>query len=478
MSKLITLLFLFICWDAAAAVYYVEDKSGSTNNKADGGATAWSNAQSESTPCSAGTAMARAAAGDTVRFLDGQYELIDDNGNYEIPALSPSNSGTSGSPIVFMSDTDNGANLHGIGDSAQAFTSNLIGSYLQDYIVWDGFELTAVNSAETDTIWATVRAQGASGDWINGFTLKNCKLSGKAHSYGYLGYNNAGIFMEYTTSTTVENNEFYGFRESSNSQNNAAIESYHSDYISVKNNYINNATIGVYLKVNADNCVVENNFIYDTHWGIWSLSTNLNDSDSNTFRNNIIAEYGADGISTKPDDENYRSNDTSIYNNTIYDSGSGTGIWVGISDASNHSNIYNNIVVSARSMTTGSQDKHIETCDHNQWSASVSILAHEYETNQATYTSLSSWQSSGELYDDSNPGSGSLSSDPQFVAASGNRDTVEEFALAVGSPCLGAGRSSADIGADYLTVGIDAQGESPGAGELTAPTNLTATKVE
>ena len=71
-----------------------------------------------------------------------------------------------------------------------------------------------------------------------------------------------------------------------------------------------------------------------------------------------------------------------------------------------------------------------------------------FGTGDTIYSSLSAWQSSGELYGGSNPGVGSVIQSPGFANTSGNLNTLADFAVT-----NTLGRSGGLIGADVSLVG-------------------------
>jgi hypothetical protein len=127
-----------------AAVYYVSPSSVSND---------WPAARSVTTPCTPLAAMENTAAGDTVYFRGGTYELginpneNDPNGKAAI--LMPENSGTDGAPITFMAyaaeapvlnatvGTDTAGNKY---DGGRLFST-----HGKDWIVFDGFTCLADN---------------------------------------------------------------------------------------------------------------------------------------------------------------------------------------------------------------------------------------------------------------------------------------------------------------------------------------------
>jgi hypothetical protein len=181
------------------------------------------------------------------------------------------------------------------------------------------------------------------------------------------------------------------------------------------------------------------------------------------YYNNIIANgdecFGDGGVGEAT------ANNLEFYNNTCYASstGSNPALQFPTWDSSSGGKFYNNIIYTAgRSFQTRTTGREFAQADHNVYYSGFEAVIGVW-TGYDVYSSLSAWQASGELYanydagcgSNQNPGCGSLVADPEFVTATGARDTIAEFALDAESPCLGAGRSGVDIGADVSIVGVN-----------------------
>jgi hypothetical protein len=221
--------FLFIS-ASHATEYFVSPK----------GSASWANCKSINTPCSAATAMTNAVAGDIVLFMDGIYDVYQD-GNYQTPDLNVAHRGTESNPITLKSLNKYGAIIRGHGTSSSPISATVIGAYQRNYIVWDGFFLTARNQNNNANIYATARFDAA-----YGCKLINSKLQGGVHSSGG-ATNNAGVFFQNANYLTIQNNIFYEYREASNNENNSAIHGYPSSFVTIKNNEIYNSTNAINL---------------------------------------------------------------------------------------------------------------------------------------------------------------------------------------------------------------------------------------
>jgi len=437
------IIFLFFASPAFGATKYVSPT----------GSAAWANCNSTGTPCSVATAMSNAAAGDIVLFMDGTYN-VPTSASYEIPSYNPSNSGTSENPITFKALNRHDAILKGRGGTSGSgiYLQPMIGAFGSDYIVWDGFYVYARDNGDTTNIFGNCRFDGSTGSKII-----NSRFVGGTHSYGGSA-NSAAVFVQGANYTVIENNEITGYREASNNENNAAILLYPSSYVTVKNNTLYDNTAGINLKDGASYATVSYNDIRNNCRGVYFANANGHNITGPVVEYNLIANNERQGISVSPD---ATTSNLVIRNNIIYHNvPSSTGdaeMEIKPGAASVYPKIYNNIVYrDYKSMQFDGSANNLAECDHNQWSTNLSITMHKYQTT-ANYTSLLAWQNSGELYGNENPGEGSLNSDPLFVNTSGTMTELADFALQAGSPCLGAGRDSEDMGVDITLVGVDAE---------------------
>jgi len=398
--------------------------------------------------------MSNAVAGDIVLFMDGTYDAPT-SPTYRDLVWNPAHSGTSGNPITFKALNRHQAIIKGTGSLSDsgAYAQPVIGAIGRNYITWDGFYLYARNSSDTANIFVTARIDGSTGCSV----INNTFQAGPHSSGG--ATNNAGVFFQGANYLTIENNTFFGFIETSDNLNNGAMIGYPSNYITIKNNTIYNCTQGVFLKDQVSYVTIENNFIHNCYYGVAAYNSNGGSSTDVTIHNNVFTIFRRAAISTS---NSAPVNNQVISNNTIYrgsdpnyDYGDMELKNTGISSSA-YPKIYNNIVYREwASLATDGSANMLAECDHNQWATNLRIIVHKYQTF-TTYTSLAAWQSSGELYGGGNPGAGSLNSNPLFVNSSGDMDELADIALQSGSPCLGAGRDSSDMGADVSLVGVDA----------------------
>lgn len=428
-------------------------ESGATNYVSPTGSDTWANSSNINTPCSIATAMANASAGDVVYFRGGTYDApAGDAASYH-GLFEPANSGTSGNPIVFMNYPGETPVLRA--NFVTYDNGFVIGTGLQEYITWDGFTLTASNNDVAGFMMGGLfRLDQA--NLKPGLVMKNLTVLGGSTLIP--NTDNYDICrVEGTDGGLIQNCTIANLTTAGYSDDNAALKGYHNYSLIVENNNIYNAPNAFCSKSILKDSIIRNNFFHDCEMGYrQNLITDVNFScNGNSVYNNVIVNNSQVGILFVADSNNgCLANDLAIYNNTIYGSAAGT---LSIHNAT-LMNIYNNILDASagqQNFVTARATASINTCDHNQFGTRVfETQVETYEAGQAVYTSLASWQASGELNDATNPGVGSLASNPQYVNASGNLNELADFDLNGASPCIGAGRSGANIGANIAAVGV------------------------
>ena len=276
-------------------------------------------------------------------------------------------------------------------------------------------------------------------------TIQNSELVGASHNTGG-AINYEGVRVEGSSYIVISKCSIHGYIETSNNHNTGGFKSYSGDHVTIEYCNIYNCTSAIYPKTNTSNLIVRYNYIHHNYLAFYiTIDAGGNNSDVSVYDNLITnctysLDKGTGGTSWSG---------FSYYNNTIYNCGLGIGYY-----NTPDMKIYNNIIQATPHQLTGTECSAIlAECDHNQFgTSSLSIIMRNYCGTQAAYTSLASWQSSGELDGGGNPGEGSLASDPKFVNSSGNMNQPCDFRLASGSPCKGAGRGGVDMGADIPLI--------------------------
>jgi hypothetical protein len=432
---------------STAAEYYVSPNGTGT----------WPNCTTIQNPCRASTDthidfLTETVAGDTVYFLDGVYAGIRRNPDISsyTPGWWPRNSGTEANPITFKSLNLHGAELRGLsfigdgtGEYAEGVIARIIGTNGQDYIIFEGFELTAVDDGGT-TIQASILLNNSTGSQV-----KNLTVRGATHNKGG-AVNYEGIRTEGSDNILIENCYVFDFNEVNNNINTTGYKNYRSTNVTIKNCLFENNNMGVRDKQGGGGGhIYENNlFIGNRQDIIVSLDNSGNSNNgiirNNLFLNTIYTVFGIESSSNKADN-------FTVVNNTFYSSVTSGLRYVTVANGVSHQ-VYNNIFGNQSSYPSMRFPLHgttsIEAIDHNLFdhSGDVALLG-------STNYRLSGWKTSGALIGGGNPGMGSITGAPSFVNGSGTMSERDDFRLAFNSPAKGAGRNGADMGADIDLVG-------------------------
>lgn len=401
------------------------------------------------TPCSGKIAVENAIAGDLVYFLGGIYDPAADPINeyanipnslkWEFLPWNPSNSGTPENPITFKAYPG----------QTPVFLDNIysgtIGARHRDYIVWDGFSGTIVNSTSSslEVIAFAYFVDSSNSVFRNGHITGVLKDS----------HHNSGLISLLRTSNMlIEDNRLHGMNNdpggsSEMAVNAAAILSFNSSGLVVRNNDIYNNYLGIW-----DKDAESNNSYYQNHiWGGNTGSTACHvgiqiregivrpdQPDNPQAYKNIIRNCDI-GVWVSYDDTYI--NGAKVFNNVIYlDDGYDPEAGIIVSSNSNDAEIYNNIVDGyTYPLMYYSPTSTVNYNDHNSYFNSSSI---SWRIAYTSY-SLSTWRSITNF--DAN----SIVTNPQFVNAGGNDPS--DYKLMSDSPVKGVGRGGVDIGAYPLS---------------------------
>lgn len=282
------------------------------------------------------------------------------------------------------------------------------------------------------------------------------------------------VRIEWTQNTLVQNcviKNIRGVAATEANNNKSGIKMYHNKNTMIENCEIFNCTVGIYDKSDGESSTYRNNYIHDSFlYGIYVTSLRsgenvYNHPDVNAY-NNVIAnsrEFSYYEESTSDS----KADRTTLCNNTFYN-GNGPGSCIQMFGGI-EKKFYNNIIRSKR-LNYGvlkffvptsdlSVPVTIAECDYNQY-GSLDFLIRTRKnisvTSTHNYYTLADWQNSSELDSgDGHPDVNSLASDPMFENASGTMLKLDDFRLAQGSLCLGAGKNGLDMGSDIDLVGPD-----------------------
>ena len=302
------LLSIFLLTTIAnAAIYYVDQNHPQASDE---------NPGTEELPWKTITkACQTAQAGDTVLVRAGNYIVIG-TGNYEKPALTPSNSGTADSPIIFKAYPGENVIISGVG------TGPVIGSNGKDYIVWDGF-----------TVYEGEVASGKSVVMIfygNGCVIQNCKIVNKFMEEGSL---HSGIRLNDAENSIVRNCIVHGQPGDTCT---VGFVSYWCKNVTIENCEFYNYKHGIHVKGNNYAFTIRKNIIHDCicdgilllerqtirEDGYHPLRTNwyVGPDVYTHIYQNIFYNIAGNGVKCYSDDDQpYQDwKDTWIWNNVFY----------------------------------------------------------------------------------------------------------------------------------------------------------------
>ena len=452
----------------AAAIHFVSPM----------GSASWAQSSSIASPCSTAVAFTNAQAGDTVYFRGGTYRTQKRNfGDSYSGYYNPANSGTSSSYIVFMAYPSEFPLFSGLaggsGDQTSASTNiyaTIFGTKNKSYLVFDGFSFEADTGKKMARMIIGIDHTDETtpqGHCI----IKNCVFQGGTTANNSVD-NNEGLRIEGNNYITVSSCRFTHYKMSTDDHNTSAIKTYWDTLCTINNCEFDSSTIGVYIKEANPKVMVYNCFFKGNYEAflISSEIMNRSESDSLKFYNNILINSSYIGFEWEGagSDSGTHGNDYLIYNNTFY--GNTQNVLLGFTSSGRGASFYNNISCGATGTYNLVTDDYnatwqnrIKQADHNEWGTPFMTIRIGDNGRDINYSTLVSWQASGQLENpfdagcgsSKNPGCGDLASDPQFINGSGNFSQPGDFALAPNSPCKHAGRNGIDdIGANADSVGL------------------------
>lgn len=401
-------------------------------------------------------------AGQTAVVKSGDYTCEAHAWNWkDWPSdMNPANSGAVGSPITFRNYPGHVVTIttSGVGGA--------IGSYLRNYIVWDGFKVRNTGTSATP--------YGISTFDSSNITIKNCDVGSLM---GTLTNNANAIRMEGAHACVIENNYLHDCKNASNTYNGSGITIYGCNDLVVRYNEFYNNGAAFHIKCNAaagregsQRVQFYRNYVHDhtaSRGGVLSNSGDLNvysmQSHDGKYYENLFVN-NADTWAIEMEDDSYRNQ---FFQNTVVSS-SESVLWFGhykYPNANNEHQIscYNNILYATGSerFFTAHSDPLIADFDsvfnkNCYWSASStpSWMIGRYITNRV-FTSLSAF-STYVGFDAS-----SIYANPKFVSTV----TPTDYRVQADSPCVGIGVNGETLGAFGKAYWL------PSCGPLVAATN-------
>jgi len=434
------LLFVSIAPSSWSATYYVgnDGNDGSAGTSVE---TAW---ETLVYSCD------QISAGDTLYILGGTWDEDDPQifGTHDIGNIWLTVSGTEGNEIVIMAHPDSSRPiLYGEQGVSSRYAIYIYG---QDYIIFDGLEV--------ENSWRGIRIEA-----VNHVVIKNCVSH---HNAGPVNDNNSGFSLYYDPSTyvTVQNCTSYSnydgaLIDSSYGGQTGGITVYNNKHSVIEDNVLWDQLLGygIRLKWKDTLCVVRNNTIYNTKYGIGlgPLSTN------NSFYGNVIYDL-YNGHAFFIDAGGTFLDSVDIYNNTIYNTGDAGILYfrAPLGGTYDVNSVFNNIIINSR-LTGSFYNLTVQTNNHTNfysdynylWNSHTNNIGYWHGTSDLTF---SEWQSA------SGQDANSINEYPLFVDS-----TARDFRLRPGSPAATGGR-----GGDWPTyIGAFAPGCLPDPPVRISPPN-------
>jgi len=375
---------------------------------------------SESSPWATMYAIQSASLrpGDTVIVKSGVYD-VRQGGTWDSPAIQPSASGTSASPITLVAQPRHSVILDG-GRQAGA----LIGTDGADHIVIDGF---VVRNATNKGV-AIFRS--------NSVVIQNNIIHNIVNNAD--GDNTEAIRVENATGTRIINNLLYDITNNS-SWNASGIKQYHTRNSIIENNEIHGTSSGIYDKNDAVGSIIRRNHIHDVQHGLLLL---IDIADTRIYENLILNTEN--GLNLQNENSRPMRN-ISFYNNVVANYSNAAISSIRFPNGSIR--FWNNIIAqsgqspaSADVLTYDDPNQTIQLSDYNLFPSNVSFIAGRYSSDR-NLSSLSAWTNYSGL------DGASQASNPQFDQSSGM------YRLSSSSPAIGAGRSDGTSSGSVVDMG-------------------------
>lgn len=260
-----------------------------------------------------------------------------------------------------------------------------------------------------------------------GTTLQNCDISVGGDSWGGIGQGEV-IWVEARGNISIRNNKIHSNTDRSDTSNNSLIMLYYGPNVIIENNDFF-GSIGSAINVKGGSGITEYlairyNYFYDNAAGaVWTANQGnprYLDIYQNVFRNNASMNNAEFGTITLV----IQTRDLRIFNNTFYRNY--TADFLKWTDSANtNATFFNNLSVSPRSahisFPYGISAPTFTYLDYNcYYNGGIWLY------KGARKTSLSAWRSSMQS-NLSNAEANSLSTDPNFINASGTFGKATDF---------------------------------------------------
>lgn len=418
-------------------------------------------------------------AGKRVGLLPGTYniggmESGSNPGNYSYSVLSPP-FGSSGSPTYIGSSdssgnysprtatikwTDSGggiANCNGGLIGPEYVPSNYSGT--PGYITIDGLIIDCGNSSGGHAV-QVMSDYGNGGMYETtavtapvGIIIQNCEIRNIAATD--VGNNDALVFFRGCNGGIVQNCYLHDISKPSQSDHAHAIEEYGSQNCQYIYNTVVRCTGGIESKGGCGGTVVAYNYITASQFaalmGFDGGTGNPNKPNTAySIHHNILdGNVGAAGAPCLTGDQNIALNyqDINYYNNTIYDSRSGSQQEVRLGTTSGATVAFYNNIICTPAVTGGGNSAHpgvvnlssggYTTVDNNCYCMAAFCLG----VDGNTYSSLSAWQSA------THADAHSWAQEPGFVGSITSGGGPAQFKLATTTALVAGGQGGVNVGA-------------------------------
>jgi hypothetical protein len=293
-------------------------------------------------------------------------------------------------------------------------------------------------------------------------TVQNCEIRNIAAQGS--GNNVAGIFVQGSRSGVIYNNYFHDIYKTSQADHCHGYEEYNCVNTQIYNNTFINCSEHIDAKVGNSGTTVYQNYFGPTSNGVALRGFDGAEGNPNSTNSPYVIHHnvfdGA-GASHAPDVNNVTAQQIIWYNNTIYDTRSGSRTILDLRGSGSYGVItsYNNILVGTAGDGTGAGGYALTSgqfAESNFNCFALASLGAMCGDGSTTYSSLAAWQGAAGRPDlNSIAGSPSL---PAFAAAVVSGAGANQFQLSAGSACKGAGRTGGSSGGTPCDMGAWANG--------------------
>jgi hypothetical protein len=378
--------------------------------------------------------------------------------DYQHPALHLPQ-GTSGAPTVLQSVSGPGTVI--LDNSSSSTANPLIGQNpeLKGYWTINGLTIKGNNSAAQAFLvsgrYNAYSDTNSSAAAAFGVTVQNCEIY-NMNITGPVGSNYGGMIMQGVQGAIINNNYIHNIAKPSDEPHCHCYEEYGCSGSQIHyNTFANCPGGGIDLKAGVSGADIGYNYFYNVATagatnGIGSVTGadgaegNPNTPGSaNVAHHNIFDSCGevhaGDVNSTSAQNLYY-------YNNTIYDTRSGSNVVADLRETSgNKAQFYNNILVTTAN--TGGGNYGVLALSSGNFS-NVSNNCYFLHSSSGAwglgslFNSLSAWQAAS-----GSPDTHSITANPVFASAITPGAGSAQFKLGSGSPCLGTGTGGVNMGA-------------------------------